>query len=105
MKAPTIYLQIGCLVSAVEYLHEQEIRHKDLKPSNVLLSSDGLDLSDFGSAKDFSLLSQSATDNERGTPKYFAPEVCPKPRGNHRLADRLDESSRAVIVKDWEWLI
>lgn len=75
-KAGPIYFQIGCLVSAVAYLHEQKVRHKDLKPSNILLASDGLYLSDFGSATDFSLLSQSATDNERGTPKYFAPEVC-----------------------------
>ena len=63
-------------MSAVAYLHDQKIRHKDLKPSNILLTSDNLILSDFGSATDFSHLSQSATDNERGTPKYFAPEVC-----------------------------
>lgn len=42
----------------------------------ILLSADGLWLTDFGSATDFSLLSTSATENgERGTPKYFAPEV------------------------------
>jgi serine/threonine protein kinase len=75
-KASPIYFQIGCLVSAVAYLHDQKIRHKDLKPSNILLTPTSLILSDFGSATDFSLLSQSATDNERGTPKYFAPEVC-----------------------------
>jgi serine/threonine protein kinase len=74
-KASTAYLNVGCLISAIEYLHEQKIRHKDLKPSNILLSRDRLWLSDFGSATDFSLLSQSATDNERGTPRYFSPEV------------------------------
>jgi len=85
MKASTIYLQIGCLVSAIAYLHAQKIRHKDLKPSNILLLSGGLYLSDFGSATDFSLLSQSTTDNERGTPKYFAPEVGTRfPRHAHR---------------------
>ena len=66
-------------MSAVAYLHNQKIRHKDLKPSNILLTPTNLILSDFGSATDFSLLSQSATDNERGTPKYFAPEVCLSP--------------------------
>jgi serine/threonine protein kinase len=69
------YRKIGCLVSAISYLHDQKIRHKDLKPSNILLSRDRLWLSDFGSATDFSLLSSSATDNERGTPRYFSPEV------------------------------
>jgi serine/threonine protein kinase len=70
-----IYTQIGCLVSAISYLHSQKIRHKDLKPSNILLSPKSLYLSDFGTATDFSLLSESATDNERGTPRYYAPEV------------------------------
>lgn len=70
-----IYTQIGCLVSAISHLHSQKIRHKDLKPSNILLSPKSLYLSDFGTATDFSLLSGSATDNERGTPLYYAPEV------------------------------
>lgn len=74
-KASPAYSKMGCLISAIAYLHEQKIRHKDLKPSNVLLSKDRLWLSDFGSATDFSLLSQSATDNERGTPRYFSQEV------------------------------
>jgi serine/threonine protein kinase len=73
-KATLIYSKIGCLVSAVAYLHDQSIRHKDLKPSNILLSRENIWLSDFGSATDFTLLSQSATNNERGTPRYFAPE-------------------------------
>lgn len=74
LMALPIYVQIGCLLSTVAYLHGQQIRHKDLKPSNILLSKGKLWLSDFGSATDFSLLSQSATDNERGTPRYFSPE-------------------------------
>jgi serine/threonine protein kinase len=73
--ATPMYSKCGCLVSAISYLHDQKIRHKDLKPSNILLSKDRLWLSDFGSATDFSLLSQSSTDNERGTPRYFSPEV------------------------------
>ncbi|KAF2823346.1 kinase-like protein [Ophiobolus disseminans] len=84
--ASPVYSRIGCLISAIAYLHDQKIRHKDLKPSNILLSQDRLWLSDFGSATDFSLLSQSATDNERGTPRYFSPEVAAwQPNG--RAAD------------------
>jgi serine/threonine protein kinase len=67
---------IGCIASAVAYLHASNIKHKDLKPSNILLSKDGLWLTDFGTATDFSVLTSSVTENgERGTPKYFAPEV------------------------------
>lgn len=71
-----IYSQLGCLVSAVAYLHSQSIRHKDLKPSNVLLSKNRLYISDFGHATDFSLLTQSATEGGGGTPRYLSPEVC-----------------------------
>jgi serine/threonine protein kinase len=73
---PFVLSKIGCIISAVEYLHSQRIRHKDLKPSNILLSQDGLWLTDFGTATDFSLQTISTTENwERGTPKYFAPEM------------------------------
>ncbi|CAO2657297.1 Nn.00g034230.m01.CDS01 [Neocucurbitaria sp. VM-36] len=65
-NASPIYSKIGCLISAVAYLHDQKIRHKDLKPSNILLSRDRL----------------CATDNDRGTPRYFSPEVAAwKPNG------------------------
>jgi len=67
---------IGCIASAVAYLHASNVKHKDLKPSNILLSRDGLWLADFGTATDFSVLTSSVTDEgDRGTPKYFAPEV------------------------------
>lgn len=85
-NATLIYSKIGCLISAIEYLHTQKIRHKDIKPSNILLSPNQLWLSDFGSATDFSLLSQIATDNERGTARYFSPEVS---RGYRLLLRRL----------------
>jgi hypothetical protein len=78
-----LYTSIGCIISAVAYLHSENIRHKDLKPANILLAQDHVWLADFGSATDFSLLSQSATDNGRsGTARYLAPEAAlGKPSG------------------------
>ena len=74
--AQRLYKCFGCLVNGIAYLHSQNIRHKDLKPSNVLITLDGLRLTDFDRSTDFSLLETSQTENgERGTPKYFAPEV------------------------------
>ncbi|KAJ6083643.1 serine/threonine protein kinase [Penicillium canescens] len=78
---------IGCTSSAITYLHQRSIRHKDIKPSNILLSSAGLWVTDFGTSTDFSGISQSITQNgERGTPKYFAPEVA-EYEPNGRSAD------------------
>jgi serine/threonine protein kinase len=66
----------GCLTGVIAYVHGQRIRHKDVKPSNILLSHNGLWLADFGISSDFSALSISQSESvERGTAKYFAPEV------------------------------
>jgi len=68
--------RIGCLAEAVAYLHnDQQIRHKDLKPAQVLLAPDGLWLTDFGWSLDISELGNSATNNgDSMTPRYHAPE-------------------------------
>lgn len=78
----------GCLVKAVQYLHDNNIRHKDLKPRNILLDrNDGLFITDFGISRDNTDASTSVTAGmERGTYKYCAPEVARfEPRG--RAAD------------------
>jgi serine/threonine protein kinase len=65
----------GCIANAVAYLHLHGIRHKDLKPSQILLSPNGLWLADFGWSSDISEFSQSVTSGgDRITMKYRAPE-------------------------------
>ncbi|KAI9856071.1 MAG: hypothetical protein M1813_009291 [Trichoglossum hirsutum] len=82
-----LYQKFGCLAEAISYLHSNDIKHKDLKPSNILLSRKGLWLTDFGISRDFSTLPSSQSDNgERGTPLYFAPEVAER-QPNGRPAD------------------
>ncbi|KAI9762431.1 MAG: hypothetical protein M4579_000407 [Chaenotheca gracillima] len=66
----------GCTASAINYLHANKIRHKDLKPGNILLTKDNVYVTDFGMSRDFSGASTSMSDGiERGTVKYSAPEV------------------------------
>ncbi|KAF2185816.1 kinase-like protein [Zopfia rhizophila CBS 207.26] len=70
-----IWSSFGCLTRAIAYLHENNIRHKDIKPSNILLSRDGIWITDFGSARDFTAdLTSTSESRERGTLRYCAPE-------------------------------
>jgi serine/threonine protein kinase len=66
---------IGCTSEAVAYLHDHNIRHKDLKPSQILLSPQGLWVTDFGWSNDISDYTHSTTsDGDRITAKYQTPE-------------------------------
>ncbi len=64
------------LLTAVSYVHSQNMVHRDLKPSNILFSQDGvLKLCDFGLVKDLAMDAQLTRTEERlGTPAYMAPE-------------------------------
>lgn len=69
----------GCIAEAVAYIHSHCIRHKDLKPSQILLSPKGLWLTDFGWSNDMSDSSQSATSGwDNMTARYQAPERASK---------------------------
>ena len=72
-------IAFGCLLSAVHYLHEElEIRHRDIKPRNILMHHNQVLICDLGSAYDFEPLDRNeSTDSRRppGTQKYKAPEV------------------------------
>ncbi|KAH7417540.1 kinase-like domain-containing protein [Cadophora sp. MPI-SDFR-AT-0126] len=73
-----------CLTSAVAYIHEESIRHKDIKPSNIILKNDQVFLADFGSAHQFSSDLMSTTEGYAAgiTRMYSAPEVLEQePRG------------------------
>ncbi|KAH8165243.1 hypothetical protein CIB48_g3014 [Xylaria polymorpha] len=67
----------GCLAKALEYLHENRVRHKDIKPQNILVDRGRVLLTDFGLAFDPTNADGSATFNTviGFTPRYCAPEV------------------------------
>jgi tetratricopeptide (TPR) repeat protein len=67
----------GCLARALEFLHERNIRHKDIKPGNILVCQGNVLFTDFGLSYDFSDAEGSTTVSMvRGlTPRYCSPEV------------------------------
>uniref|UniRef100_A0A8C1DSA0 Serine/threonine-protein kinase ULK3 n=1 Tax=Cyprinus carpio carpio TaxID=630221 RepID=A0A8C1DSA0_CYPCA len=83
--------QIAC---ALQFLHEKNISHLDLKPQNILLSGNVLKLADFGFAQYMSPWDEQQA--LRGSPLYMAPEmVC------RRYYDaRVDLWSVGVILYD-----
>ena len=66
----------GCLTSAVVFPHDSQIRHKDIKPQNILVKNGHVLLTDFGISLNWSELSHSTTTGPTySTPRYCAPEV------------------------------
>lgn len=67
----------GCLSSALAYLHDMRVRHKDIKPKNILIKGGRALFTDFGLALDYSALTRSTTTGSVAgmSPKYCAPEV------------------------------
>jgi len=75
-KKSFLWTYFGCLTNALVYLHNTlYIRHKDLKPSNILVKDNKVILTDFELAHDWSESLQSTTAEEKyRTVKYCAPE-------------------------------
>jgi serine/threonine protein kinase len=72
-----LYRGMGCVCNAIHYLHQNNIRHEDLKPQNVLIYRGDILLTDFGFSLDFSDDSVSTTTGRPSawTIRYSAPEV------------------------------
>jgi serine/threonine protein kinase len=78
-------LRVGrSVANALDYAHAQGVIHRDVKPSNVLVASDGrVALGDFGMALD---VRDGSLGDVFGTPHYISPEQA------RRSADAVPQS-------------
>ncbi|KAM7187581.1 Hsp70 domain containing protein [Rhypophila sp. PSN 637] len=66
----------GCLANAMQYLHSARIRHRDIKPQNIIVKVDRVLLADFGIAYSWENLTRGTTTADSSkTLVYAAPEV------------------------------
>jgi hypothetical protein len=72
LPVPDVLRWIGQLCEALEYLHEQQVVHGDVKPRNLVRGRKRVVLVDFGLA---TRLGGDGAVAQGGTPRFMAPEV------------------------------
>ena len=72
-----LHRAFGCLTSGLTFMHQERVRHKDIKPKNILIHQGSVLYTDFGISFDFSQQEQSTTTGnpQSYTRRYCAPEV------------------------------
>ena len=75
LPAPVAISHVRQAAEAVEYLHEQLIVHRDVKPANLIASPDGVVVVDFGVARTVGQAGEKRATAAIGTPGFMSPEV------------------------------
>ncbi|MFQ6047270.1 MAG: serine/threonine-protein kinase, partial [Gemmatimonadales bacterium] len=83
------------VADALDYAHERDVIHRDVKPANIMLDSrNRVVVTDFGIAKELSAGSFTASGSVLGTPNYMSPEQCT----GKGISGKADQYATAVMT-------
>ena len=81
--------------AALDYAHQNQVVHRDVKPANVVVDAKGrVTVTDFGIAKALDANTLTASGSIIGTPYYMSPEQC---KGK-KVGPAADQYSLAVMA-------
>jgi serine/threonine-protein kinase len=77
LPIPATMAWLAQMAAALDYAHRRNVIHRDIKPGNILLDTDGNAIvTDFGIAKVAEKSGLTQTGTTMGTPSYMSPEQC-----------------------------
>ena len=96
----TVAQHIAAIADALGYAHQQGVIHRDIKPHNLILGSDGkMSISDFGLARLAEQPGVTITGELIGSPLYMSPEQV---KGDPTKVDhRTDICSLGATMYEW----
>ena len=106
---PILLTAFGCLSKGLAYIHGCAIRHRDVKPGNILYERNMPNINkgarflwaDFGSAYDFSASQDSQTRSSNfHSPRYAAPEIADNRRLYSGSLNRIGENGIESIDQE-----